>query len=424
MKRRHFILGTSAIAVSSALVLKPKNNGAPYSPYFQRLNDALSLNGPYKPVLLVDLNRLDKNLETLKSTISKNINYRIVAKSLPSPELLDYVMSAMSTNRLMLFHLPFLQYVANNFHDSDVLLGKPMPVRAVELFYQKHVVDNGFEPSEQLQWLIDTPERLHQYQLLAKKLGVNMRINVEIDVGLHRGGLSETEELTGMLRTIQSDSKHLTFSGLMGYDPHVVKLPSLLKSEASAFGESQEIYRKFIEVIVEEFPSIDVGRLCLNGAGSPTLALHQNGSVINDISAGSCLVKPKDFDIPSLTNFIPAAYIATPVLKKMPGVRLPSVESLSALFEWWDPNQAQTYFIYGGQWMADYESPVGLQANGLYGISTNQQIVNGAANLNIGVDDHVFLRPRQSEAVFLQFGRILTIRNETLDAEWSILQDA
>lgn len=423
MKRRHFLFGTGAVGVTTAFALKPSLSGSEYSPYFKRLNDEFMMKGPHKPAVFIDLARLDQNINTLQSKINAKANYRIVVKSLPSPPLVNYVMKATGTHRLMLFHLPFVQYVAEHLPKADILLGKPMPVGAVEAFYRKHSRDSQFRPELQLQWLVDTPKRLRQYQQLARELKVNMRINVEIDVGLHRGGLTSTEELVSILDIIDSDSSHLALSGLMGYDPHVVKLPPMLKSAELAFTESQQIYKRYIRVITDRYPEIDMDALCLNGAGSPTLELHSENSVINDVSAGSCLVKPVDFDIPSLADFIPASYIATPVLKKLKGTRIPSVETLSYFFRWWDPNQAQTFFIYGGQWMARYESPAGLQNNGLYGISTNQQIINGSVDVKLNVDDHVFLRPMQSEAVFLQFGNILAVRNGKIEAEWPILRD-
>ncbi len=140
------------------------------------------------------------------------------------------------------------------------------------------------------------------------------------------------------------------------------------------------------------------------------------------MAAGSCLVKPTDFDIPTLQNFLPSAYIATPVLKKLKGTSIPSAEGLKGLFSWWDPNMKQTFFIYGGKWMADYESPQGLQNNSIYGASTNQAMVNGSSRIKLDVDDHIFLRPHQSEFIFLQFGDLLAIKDGWIIDQWPILK--
>jgi len=120
---------------------------------------------------------------------------------------------------------------------------------------------------------------------------------------------------------------------------------------------------------------------------------------------------------------IPASYIATPVLKKLPGVRVPGIEAIADLIPIWNPNREQTFFVYGGKWMANYESPPGLIDNTTFGLSTNQQIANGSELVELEVDDFAFLRPHQSEFVFLQFESIVTIRQGRLDKKWPVFSN-
>lgn len=425
MKRRTLLLGFAAAGIGAAAIFKPGDAGTPYSPYFKALNAALKKDGPYRPVLLIDLDKLDRNIQALRKIIPAHMGYRIVAKSLPSPQLLSYIVERTGTQRLMVFHEAFLKQTAVDFPGADVLLGKPMPVKAAAAFYREFApmssAGAAFDPQRQLQWLIDTEERLAQYQQLAAALGTRMRINIELDVGLHRGGLRAPEQLQPLLDRIMADPRHLEWAGFMGYDPHVVKLPRIIKSPQAAYAQSQAIYRGFIEWARKRYPHIDAAALCLNGAGSPSMLLHREGSAINDLAAGSCLVKPTDFDIPTLEDFEPAAYIATPVLKKMSGVELPGMESIKDLAPRWNPNWQQTYFIYGGKWSARVESPAGLRGNGLYGTSSNQEIVNGSRLTQLAVDDHVFLRPTQSEAVFLEFGDMLALRGGQVVSRWPVL---
>ena len=119
-------------------------------------------------------------------------------------------MARANTNALMVFHQPFINEIAQSIPQADVLIGKPMPVNAAATFYQK-LIPGGFDPQTQLQWLIDSPERLAQYQKLARQFGVRLRINFELDVGLHRGGFLES-----MLAIIKADPEHLEFAGFMG----------------------------------------------------------------------------------------------------------------------------------------------------------------------------------------------------------------
>lgn len=418
LTRRHLIIGSLLGGGALATALKPQDQGAGHSAYFKAISKALDTASAAKPTLVIDKQKLLANIKTLKSHIGHRFAYRIVAKSLPSIDLLKTVMAAADTQRLMLFHQPFLTAVAQQLPDSDVLLGKPLPIAAAARFYQQ-LGGSAFSPSTQLQWLIDTPQRLQQYADLATERSTPMRINIEIDVGLHRGGVQNNADLTTMLVMIQQHPL-LTFSGLMGYEPHIVKVPGNAEDYRT---RAMNIYRDRLEcarqVLGHQWPQ----QLTLNAGGSPTYQLYDNGDYpFNELAAGSCLVQPTDFDIPSLGDHISASFIATPVLKAMDDLQLP-VDYIGSLMSAWNPNRAKTFFTYGGYWKADPVSPPGLSVNPLYGRSTNQEMLNGSNAVELKVDDWVFLRPTQSEFVFLQFGTIAVYDSGHISEYWPVLSE-
>jgi D-serine deaminase-like pyridoxal phosphate-dependent protein len=71
-----------------------------------------------------------------------------------------------------------------------------------------------------------------------------------------------------------------------------------------------------------------------------------------------------------------------------------------------------------------HEAPPGLLTNGVYGRSTNQDLANASTSVSIDVDDFVFLRPTQSESVFLQFGDLVVVRGNALVDRWPVLEQA
>lgn len=402
MKRRTLILGGAAAALGLGALLRPRDVGQDHSAYFQTLGAALDRAEQSKPMLVVDRGLLQANIQTLLSHVSDRFAYRIVVKSLPSVPLIEAVMQASGSNRLMLFHQPFINKVAVQFPQADILLGKPMPVAAAHNFYRQYP-GGAFEPSRQLRWLLDTPERVAQYDALAQGLGQDMRVCIEIDVGLHRGGVRSDEQLVAMLKQIQ-DSPRLQFSGLMGYEPHIVKVP--VGDPLTYRDRAMALYRQYVELARTVLGDAWPQDVLLNCGGSPTYQLYDNGEFpFNELSAGSCLVKPTDFDLPSLADHKPASFIATPVLKAMESVQIPGID-LGPLQAAWNPNRARAIFTYGGYWMAKPESPQGLLYNSLYGRSTNQEMLNHSRSVTLRPDDWVFLRPTQSEFVFLQFGDI------------------
>lgn len=78
------------------------------------------------------------------------------------------------------------------------------------------------------------------------------------------------------------------------------------------------------------------------------------------------------------------------------------------------------YFGYSGNWLAECESPPGIAPSSVY-ISSNQQGYAASKSVDIGVDDFIFLRPTQSEAVLLQFGDLVALRGDRIVERWPVL---
>lgn len=425
MKRRSFVLaGLGAGGLLAAAWLRPRDQGLPHDEYFQALNRELQASGPMRPALLIDLDRLDHNIEVVRQFLARSgKQLRLVEKSLPAPQLLRYIGERIGSQRLMSFHQPFLNHDARLFPEADILLGKPLPVRSAQLFYQQH--RGAFDPARQLQWLIDTPERLRQYLALAQGLGTRLRINIELDVGLHRGGVGDTSVLGQLLQLIADHPQHLEFAGFMGYDPFVgMNLPEVLGTQGELLAKVMALYQGYVDYTRQRFPALWRDGLVLNTAGSPSYRAHERESLSNEVAIGTGLLKPSHYDLPALAEHVPAVYIATPVLKRTGALRIPALDDKSRLLSWWDVNQRETFFIYGGNWQADLASPVGLQLSGLYGRSSNQELLNGSPAVGLAVDDQVFLRPTQSESVLLQFGDLLAVRGGKIVERWPVYAES
>jgi len=424
MKRRYFLAGTVLLAGGFAWWKKPRDSGAPYDGYFSLLNQELKKNGPMRPCMVIDLDRMDHNIDRVTQTLElAGKNYRIVEKSLPSQKLIEYIAQRAQTRRLMSFHQPFLNLDAQMFPGFDILMGKPLPVRSAELFYRR--LAGPFDPTRQLQWLIDSPQRLQEYLQLAQGLNTKLRTNIEIDVGLHRGGVGDNATLGRMLEVIAAHPQQLEFSGFMGYDAHVgMGVPHILGTAQELLAKAMAIYQGFVDYARGHSSKLWREDLTLNAGGSPSYKLHALEKLSTEISTGTALLKPTHYDLETLAEHVPAAYIATPVIKATGPIRLPALDGKSEIFSWWDPNQRATFFVYGGWWRAEYESPKGLQFNETYGHSANQEIVNGSPAVGLRVDDHVFLRPMISESVLLEFGDLLAVRGGKIVDHWPVFQAA
>lgn len=409
MKRRSLLVGAAGLPASGALLWGPDTAAQTraHNAYFSHLNTLLKQAGPGRPVMLLDLDRMNRNIDNITRSVGPDKTYRVVVKSLPSVPLLEQVMRQARTRSLMVFHQPFLNIIARTFPDADVLMGKPMPLTAARTFYRT-LGPAKFNSESQLQWLIDSHERLLQYQSLARELGVQMGLNFEIDVGLHRGGFAEPEALTTALKIVSDDPRHLRCTGLMGYEAHLTGLQAGL--DHPAVRDVVERYRGFTQSL--QSAGLQLDKLTLNGAGSHTLRIYERDKTMNDLAAGSGVVMPTDFDTFHLQNNLPALFIATPILKRYavnPFISEP-------------PDQMQqVYYIYGGYWKAKMASPSEI-GDAIYH-STNQSPIATSSAVDLDVDDYMFLRPTQSEFVMLQFGDLLVLRGGKIVDQWPVFHE-
>jgi D-serine deaminase-like pyridoxal phosphate-dependent protein len=420
LTRRTLLAGGAAISAAGLVMARPGDESGPRDPYFLNIQAALTRAGIATPTLVIDRTRMNANIDLLKSHLPQGMHYRIVAKSLPSLDLIQHIRKRAGTDRLMTFNLPMLLALADAMPEASQLLGKPLPVAAARRYFEVRKQASAVADGN-IQWLIDTPERLAQYTALAQAVGQKLQVNFELDVGLHRGGFVPGEALGAALQAAKA-SPHVVFSGFMGYEPHLASVPAILGWRERALKEAWRTYRAALEQAGTVFPAGTMASLTRNAAGSPTYRYYQTTDIANEISAGSCLVKPSDFDTDLLSQHRPASFIAAPVIKSLGVTRIPGLEPAYGAIRAWDPNVRQTVFIYGGHWLAEPVDPPGLRYNKVFGRSSNQEMFNGGARLDIRPDEFVFLRPHQSEAVFLQFGDIAIYEGGEIKAFWPVFE--
>jgi D-serine deaminase-like pyridoxal phosphate-dependent protein len=413
LSRRAALIGIGGVVVIGAggSLLRRGDAGGDHDRYFSGLQGALAQAGLAQPTLVVDAARLDANIARLRDAVGRaHLPVRIVVKSLPCPTLLDRVAKGLGTDRFMVFNGAMLAEMIALHPGGDYLIGKPLPAALVAELY----ASQGVAALGKVQWLVDTPERIAAYAAIARANATRMMLSFEIDVGLHRGGFDGADALAaGLKAALAADC--FDIAGLMGYDAHVAKLGN----GDAAWADAQARYASAIHTLAAVVPG-DPHRLTLNSAGSYTVMRHTRGTVANEVSVGSAFVKPNDFDITENAGFVPALFIATPVIKAGRGLDLPGHGYLDRSLAFVDPNTAQAIYIFGGHWLADPVSPPGLQTSDLIGLSSNQELLTGSWRVHLKPDDSVFLRPRQSEALMLQFGDLAVFDQGRFAQRWPV----
>jgi len=408
------------------LSIKPRKVSCAYQPYFEQLNAELREHRGGASAGIVDLDSLDANIQTVRNTLGPDFKLRLTTKSLPSIDLLKYIMEKAQTNRLMVFSEPFIAEVLFNFNpDSvDMLLGKPLPVDG----FVRLAKYNGWAT---INWLIDTKERLNQYLYYAQKENVKLRINLEIDVGLHRGGFANMKDFDEALDTIKQNNRYLQLTGLMGYEGHVPFVPFYINKERSirkAFEKVQHEYTGFVSELGKYYPADYIKGLTFDGGGSHTYYYyHEYNKItpVNDIAMGSGFLDPAQFSDLEKEGHRAALFLSSPVLKKVESSPLPHAEKLSGLVYWWNPNLKVSYFMLGGGWPGNPVAPAGIRKNPLWdendlgytNLLPNQSILSSSDKNNLQVGDFVFYRAWEGDGM-LSFKKLVKYRQGKIQGEW------
>lgn len=366
--------------------------------YFQTLADALKAARRHRPTLVLDLDRLQENLEIVRKGVAPGVAVRVVDKSLPSIPLLAFVMEKLGTQLVMSFDLSIARAVLQAFPDADILFGKPMPTAALEALLDEMTAQEAADLARRTVLLADGLSRVEQLAHVARGRGLRLRTALEVDVGMHRGGLKTPADLARVVDAA-TRSGLLDVEGVMAYEAHIPAIPGF----AGGTAREARAVKARLQAFVEALPP--GSRRILNSGGSKTVLTYADPGVANELSVGSAFVKPMDFETGSLATLQPALFIATPALKIV-DAQLPGPGWMTSVFQALGLFGAKGCFLYGGHWLAKPVFPAGMRESKLWGVSSNQQFMSLPADCQLQQDDLVFFRPTQSEAVLWQFGDI------------------
>lgn len=381
--------------------------------YYAGLDRALKEAGIAQPVLVIDRERLNANIDIVKSRLVHGKALRIVDKSLPILPLIAHLMARLETRRIMSFHLPIARAVLSAFSDCEILFGKPMPAPGLRHMLASICPEERQDFCRRAVLLVDSAVRLAAYAEIARELDLTIRFAAEIDVGMHRGGFAAPSALAQALRTIEGN-RQMKCDGLMGYEAHLPKIPGLFGGLSGERAKVTERFDAFLDILPPTCRTI------LNTGGSNTALGYGDATSANEFSMGSGFLVPTDFEGGELAELSPAVFIATPVLKIVEP-KLPGPDFLGKVMMRLGKLPARGCFVYGGKWMAKPAYPPGLCENGLWGTSSNQQFFSLGNGATVKEDDFVFFRPTQSEAVLQQFGPVLVYEGGRIVDRWQPL---
>ncbi len=389
--------------------------------YFKQLGADLAAAGFGTPQIIIDLDRLEANADAIVTEIGKD-RYRIVEKSLPSLDLLGHIKDRTGTNRFLVLHLPFLPALLAAFPDAQVMVGKNQPIAAVKTFFDSLATDAArADAASRVQFLVDGPTRLDELVALAKAMSVQLQVGVEIDAGLHRGGVRHPSDLPPVLAGFVQNADAVRFIGVLGYDGHIIGSPAAPGLEENgvraAYASVEATFRATVDVIKSQFGSLWRDDLVFQSGGTNTYPLH-HGGIVNDVAAGGGMLRPNSYSNMFIGALQPALFLAAPVIAQFPVVEIPFVNNVGQSFE--DGNQS--FSMYGGGWAAVFVYPRNLSLAPLVSdpenmnLVPNQTLIVAPGDITISPGDWIFHQPRLADAIF-QFEKILLVRGGRLTTD-------
>lgn len=377
---------------------------------FLAWNQALRAAAAGRESAFVDLDAVDHNLRLVGDQLGSRTGLRLCAKSLPSLPLLEYMMVAACTNRIMAFSEGMVRDLLIQFgSEVDILLGRPATVEALaRTFATLDENGNGPNPTGGVRWLVDTPVRMQEYAAFAAMREERISVSIELDVGLHRGGARNADQLVAMLKTID-ESDFLRFTGFMGYEGHVPFVPLERGTPEAEFAAVQRRYADFVRLGREAYPALFEGPLVYNSGGSRTYHLYTDtlDTPVNEVALGSAFFYPSNFHNLPQAGLRTATFFATPVLRRLdPAETYPDADYLPQLaaeqpdFEVW-------YTMVSGGFPGDRHYPPGLvpsptssgDPSRIVNMMPNQGRWMGSREVALDVGDFIFYQPWEADAV-------------------------
>jgi len=383
---------------------------------YRRYSTAVA--GEPLPVALVDLDALDRNVDTLVAPVRRaGKTLRVASKSVRCAEILRRIAArgGDTIQGVMAFSPAEAGYLVDEGF-SDVLVAYP-----TAQMEGAALIADANRRGARVAVVADAPEHLALLAAAAEKAGVRVPVIVDVDVsyrplgdrlhvGVRRSPLRTPEAVVDLAEAARR-SPHLTFAGLLAYEAHIAGVPDhsplaplldgpkrALKrlARGPARAQRMEVRRAL------ERRGIDVP--LFNGGGTGSVAWSADDPALTEVAAGSGFLDSHLFDGFDGLALEPAAFFALQITRR-PGPEFVTCQGGG--------------FIASGAPGPDRQPipylPAGLRLVGLEGAGEVQTplLVPEGARLDLGAP--VFFRHAKAGELAEHFNAYLLVRRDGIE---------
>ncbi|MFT3766145.1 MAG: alanine racemase [Minicystis sp.] len=386
-----------------------------------------AIDGEPLPVALVDLDALDRNVDTIVAPVRRaGKTLRVASKSVRCVEILRRIVARGGdvVRGVMAFSPAEASYLAGEGF-TDILIAYPtaQPRDAA-------LVAAANQRGARVSIVADAPEHLAILAAAAEKAGVRIPVIVDIDVsyrplgdrlhvGVRRSPLHDPGAVAALAAAV-AEHPHLSFAGLMAYEAHIAGVPDhnalaprldgpkrALKQLAR--GPARALRMEVRRAVERRGLAVPL----FNGGGTGSVAWSADDPALTEVAAGSGFVDSHLFDGYAGLALDPAAFFALQVTRRpAPGF----------------------VTCQGGGFVASGASgpdrlpvpylPEGLRLTGLEGAGEVQTplLVPRGVHLDLGAP--VFFRHAKAGELAEHFTAYLLVRGDRIEARASTYRGA
>ncbi|MHA1899652.1 MAG: alanine racemase [Promethearchaeota archaeon] len=273
------------------------------------------------PLLYLDLDAFDKNLEQIGKNLPNNKKIRIGTKSIRVPKLIKRCLEKPFVQGVLTFHANEFKFLQENFQVDDFLLAYPIYTKNEAILACQAAKR---DENAKITLMVDNIEHLkllgetaYQYNInLYICIDVNMAINfMGIYAGARRSPLNSSSDVLKIANEIKK-YPNLIFRGIMGYEAQNASLGDDFFLYRLMKRKSRNIVNHLRQQIVSDLKKAGYECEIVNGGGSGCYQETAQESSITEVGLGSALFKSYIFDkIISMNQFEPSLYMVLRIVR-------------------------------------------------------------------------------------------------------------
>ncbi len=369
------------------------------------------------PVALIDLDAIDRNIETLLAPVrATGKSLRLASKSVRCVALMRYILErgAPTIRGIMGFTAAEAAFLVEHGFD-DVLLAYPTANTA-----DTKLIAETNAAGATVSVVVDDERHLDALSAAGKEAGCEIPVIVEADMSyrplggrVHLGALRSPVRTVGRVVELAERAEtdaNLSFHGIMGYESQIAGLQDSNPFEPLMNGPKRLLKRlsrgpveSFRQAIADTLAQRGLTYEVFNGGGTGSLNWCADEKVLTEATAGSGFLDSHLFDYYAHLTLAPAVFFAVQV------VRVPSDGVVTC---------------HGGGYVASGSVskdklprpflPEGLDLLDLEGAGEVQTPVTVPAGVELGIGDPVFFRHAKAGELAERFSEYLFVRGDEI----------